>query len=117
MTEQKIKGYDRAAEAAAWRAKAAAIRARAEEAARRSDAYRRAAGDSAAIEAGRQAEADRDRDENPTRHAVFPWKPSADWVRQAFLNRAGEADREARALRISAQRFRRIARAIETDLG
>lgn len=112
-----MKGYNPAAEAANWRAKAAELRARAEQAARRSEAYHRAASDPAAIEAGRQAEADRDRAEHPTRHAVFPWKPPAAWIRQAFLHRAEELGREARALRISARRFRQIAREIEADPG
>lgn len=110
-----MKGYNPAAEAASWRAKAAELRARADLAARRAEAYHRAASDPAALEAGRQAEAERDRAEHPTRHAVFPWKPPAAWVREAFLHRAGESDREARSLRISARRFRQIARAIESD--
>lgn len=111
-----MKGYSAAAEAAGWRAKASGLDRRAKAARSAAKAARSAAGDPAAIEAARDAEAAAYRASVPAAVArVFPWRPPADWIRRRLELLARQAEAEAARLAGSAGRFRAIAEAIEAD--
>jgi len=107
-----VSAYDSATEAANWQAKAAALAARAKQAAVLAEILRQAAENPAEIERGREFMAAQDRAEGGARARVFPWKPPAAWVRDHFLLRAFNAEREAARLTDSAGRFREIAEAV-----
>lgn len=104
--------YDSATEADKWQAAAAALDVRAQQAAALSEIFRQAAENPAEIERGREFMAARDRAEGGARARVFPWKPPAAWVRDHFLMRAYNAEREAERLTESAKRFREIGEAV-----
>jgi hypothetical protein len=107
-----MSAYDPAAEAARWQAMAADLAARSQQAAHLAEILRQAAEDPAEIERGREFMAALDRAEGGARARVFPWRPPAAWVRDHFLMRAYNAEREAASLLTSAANFREIAEAV-----